>query len=153
MTRLTAGLLMYRIKNGEPEVFLVHLGGPYWKNKDVGFWDIPKGGGKEDEMDPLEIAKREFEEETGFDPAGELVELGSFKRKNGDLVHIWMFEGDVDPSLLKSNTCFIDWPIGSGKKLEIPEVDRGEYFNLPQAREKAFAYILPVLDAFERKLG
>lgn len=141
---------MYRRSGAELEVFLVHPGGPFWKNKDDGSWDIPKGQIKDGE-ELLDAAKREFNEETGFEPVGDLLELGSVERPGG-LVYTWAFEGDADPKELKSNTTFITWPPKSGQRLEIPEVDRGDFFPLEVARQKILKYELPLLDALAQKL-
>jgi predicted NUDIX family NTP pyrophosphohydrolase len=133
MLKRSAGLLMYRRTTDELEVFLVHPGGPLWANKDKGAWTIPKGEYEADE-NPLVAAQREFEEETGFQVTGELLELGTIKQKSGKLVTAWAFEGDCDPSRLTSNTCEIEWPPRSGCRLEIPEVDRGHWFSIEEAR-------------------
>jgi predicted NUDIX family NTP pyrophosphohydrolase len=135
MPKRSAGLLMYRrIVVDELEVFLVHPGGPIWAKKDKGAWTIPKGEYEPDE-NPLAAARREFEEETGFQAAGEFVDLGSIKQKSGKVVNAWAFEGDCDPIELRSNTCEIEWPPRSGRRLEIPEVDRGRWFSINQAKE------------------
>jgi predicted NUDIX family NTP pyrophosphohydrolase len=123
---------MYRRTTAELEVFLVHPGGPIWAKKDKGAWTIPKGEYEQDES-PLEAARREFEEETGFRATGELLELGTVKQKSGKLVMAWAVEGDCDPAKLVSNTCEIEWPPRSGRRLEIPEVDRGRWFSLDEA--------------------
>ena len=135
---------MYRIKAGEPEVFLVHPGGPFWKNKDVGVWSIPKGeiDGAED---LLAAAEREFEEETAVKPSGPFSYLGTVERP-GKIVHAWAFQGDCDPAKIKSNTIMINWPPRSGKQLESPEVDRAGFFTLVEAKEKLIPYQLPLLE-------
>ena len=133
MPKRSAGLLMYRRAKGELEVFLVHPGGPIWAKKDQGAWTLPKGEYEQDE-DPLVAARREFEEETGFQATGKFVDLGSIKQKSGKIVTAWAFEGDCDPAKLMSNTCEIEWPPRSGKRIEIPEVDRGRWFNIEEAR-------------------
>jgi len=125
---------MYRRSKGELEVFLVHPGGPIWAKKDKGAWTLPKGEYEEDE-NPLVAARREFEEETGFQATGEFRDLGSIRQKSGKIVTAWAFEGDCDPEKLTSNTCVIEWPPRSGKHIEIPEVDRGRWFNADEARE------------------
>jgi predicted NUDIX family NTP pyrophosphohydrolase len=125
---------MYRRLSDEVEVFLVHPGGPIWARKDKGAWTIPKGE-YEPEENPLAAARREFEEETGFQAAGEFLDLGSVKQKSGKLVTAWAFEGDCDPAKLKSYTCEIEWPRHSGQRLEIPEVDRGGWFSISEANE------------------
>src|SRR6266702_5001302 len=134
MAKRSAGLMMFRKLNHELEVFLVHPGGPFWAKKDKGAWTIPKGEFGHYE-DPLIAARREFEEETGFQATGEFLDLGSIKQKGGKLVTAWAFQGDCDPSKLTSNTCEIEWPPRSGRRLEIPEVDRGRWFDLNEARE------------------
>ncbi len=134
MAKKSAGLLMYRMRDGILEVLLVHLGGPFWVKKDAGAWFVPKG-----EVDPgedeLGAAKREFKEETGFDPGDELQPLGSVKHKSGKTVTAWAFEGDCDPATLKSNTFTLEWPPRSGKQKEFPEIDRACFFTLDEARE------------------
>jgi predicted NUDIX family NTP pyrophosphohydrolase len=135
MPKKSAGLLMYKIRNGVLEVLLVHPGGPFWTKKDSGAWFLPKGEVAPDENE-LAAAKREFEEETGLKPVGPFVELGSVKHKSGKLVTAWAFEGDCDPSALKSNTFTLEWPPRSGKKQEFPEVDRAAFFTVEGAREK-----------------
>jgi predicted NUDIX family NTP pyrophosphohydrolase len=124
---------MFRGLSDELEIFLVHPGGPVWAKKDKGAWTIPKGEYDADES-PLAAAQREFEEETGFPSAGEFIDLGSIKQKSGKIVTAWAFEGDCDPDKLTSNTCEIEWPPRSGRRLEIPEVDRGRWFNIDEAR-------------------
>jgi predicted NUDIX family NTP pyrophosphohydrolase len=132
---LSAGLLMYRVRAGSLEVLLAHPGGPYWLNKDAGAWTIPKGLVDEGE-DFLESAKREFAEETGFTPNGEFISLGSVKQKAGKVVHAWAFEGDLDPTAIKSNTYKEQWPPKSGQWKTFPEVDRADFFPLDVARAK-----------------
>ena len=122
--RQSAGLLLYRrTARGELEVFLAHPGGPFWARKDEGVWTIPKGEYFEGE-EPLTAAQREFREETGFEAHGEFFELGTVKQTGGKLVSAWAFEGDCDPAKLTSNLCTVEWPPRSGKRIEIPEVDR-----------------------------
>ncbi|MEO6830180.1 MAG: NUDIX domain-containing protein [Acidobacteriaceae bacterium] len=126
--------MMYRHTTDELEVFLVHPGGPLWANKDKGVWTIPKGEYEPDESS-LDAARREFEEETGFQSTGELLDLGTIQQKSGKRVTAWAFEGDCDASSLRSNTCEIEWPPRSGRRLEIPEVDRGCWFSIEEARK------------------
>jgi predicted NUDIX family NTP pyrophosphohydrolase len=128
----SAGLLLFRRVGDGVEVFLVHPGGPFWAKKDHGAWGLPKGEYEADE-EPLTAAVREFNEETGFVAAGPFLELGSVIQKSGKVVIAWAFEGDCDPAELVSNTCEIDWPPRSKKKLVIPEVDRGAWFSLLEA--------------------
>ncbi|HYP06573.1 MAG TPA: NUDIX domain-containing protein, partial [Bryobacteraceae bacterium] len=132
----SAGLLMYRVRPGGPEVLLVHPGGPFFANKDAGAWTIPKGMPDEGE-DLLDCAKREFREETGFDPgAGPFLPLGTVKQKGGKTVHAWAFEGDCNPAEITSNTLKVQWPPRSGKWITVPEVDRAAFFPLDIARAK-----------------
>ena len=133
--KTSAGLLMYRRRDGRLEFLLVHPGGPFWARKDEGAWTIPKGEFQPGE-DPLAAAKREFEEELGFAPAGEFVQLEPIKQKSGKLVQAWAFEGDCDPIAVKSNTFSLEWPPRSGRMMEFPEVDRAEFFPLEIGRKK-----------------
>jgi predicted NUDIX family NTP pyrophosphohydrolase len=141
---------MYRRKGRDLEVFLAHPGGPIWAHKDAASWTIPKGEFEKDE-EPLAAAIREFQEETSFPAKGEFIDLGVIKQKSGKLVYAWALEGDCDPSRLASNTCEIEWPPRSGRKLEIPEVDRGAWFSLIEARAKIMTSQLPFIDALEAK--
>lgn len=125
---------MYRKGSNGFEVFLVHPGGPFYKNKDMGAWTIPKGGVEEGEG-LLEVAKREFEEETGIIPEGDFLELGSVVQKGGKEVFAWAFEKDWSGEF-KSNTFEMEWPPKSGRMQAFPEVDRGEYFGLEVAKIK-----------------
>ncbi len=126
---------MYRVKTGTLEVFLVHPGGPYWKNKDLGSWSIPKGEIEEGD-DPLERAKLEFMEETGSKIEGNFIELNSIKQKGGKMVSAWAVKGDIDPATVKSNYVAIKWPPGSDKEIQIPEVDKGTWFTIEEATQK-----------------
>jgi len=123
---------MYRRTTGKVEVFLVHPGGPYWAKKNEGAWTIPKGEFEIDE-EPLAAAIREFQEETAIKASGQFLALGSIRQKSGKIVQAWAFEADCDPTKLISNTCEIEWPPRSGKRIEIPEVDRGDWFSLDRA--------------------
>jgi predicted NUDIX family NTP pyrophosphohydrolase len=140
---------MYRRRGNELEVFLVHPGGPYWAKKDSGAWSIPKGE-YTDEEEALAAAKREFEEETGFPVDGELLALGQVKQAGGKIVTAWAFEGDCVAADLKSNTFSMEWPPRSGRQREYPEVDRGDWFSIPEASEKLMAGQLPFLDRLTR---
>jgi predicted NUDIX family NTP pyrophosphohydrolase len=131
-SKRSAGLLMYRRRESGIEVLLVHPGGPLWAKKDRGAWTLPKGE-YDLEEDPLHAARREFQEETGFVAAGEFLALGSVRQKSGKIVAAWAFEGDCDPAKLVSNTCEIEWPPRTGRRMEIPEVDRGRWFGLAEA--------------------
>ena len=136
MTRnISAGLLMYCKKN-DLKVFLVHPGGPFFRNKDDDFWGIPKGLTEEDE-NHLQAAVREFEEETGIKPEGEFIPLGSIIQKGGKKVFAWAFECPDDaPIKITSNTCEVEWPPRSGIRITIPEVDKGEFFLIEAAKVK-----------------
>jgi predicted NUDIX family NTP pyrophosphohydrolase len=147
---ISAGLLLYRRSAHGVEVFLAHPGGPFWARKDEGAWTIPKGLPEPGE-ELLTAAKREFEEETGIHPPGECHALGSVRQKSGKLVHAWACEGDADASSIRSNVVPVEWPRGSGRWIEIPEVDRCAWFDLPAARVKinpAQAEFLDRLEAF-----
>jgi len=152
MPNLSAGLLMYRYRNGYPEVFLVHPGGPFWAKKDLGSWSIPKGEYKEDE-DPQEAALREFQEETGFAVNRPLSELGVVKQAGGKIVSAWCFEGDADPEYLVSNTFQMEWPPRSGRIGEFPEVDRGGWFSMAAAQERILKSQAPFIDMLDRLLN
>ena len=143
---------MYRKPKDEMEVFLVHPGGPLWEKKDQGAWTVPKGEYEENE-EPLAAAQREFFEETGFNASGDFIELGSVRQKSGKVVIAWAFEGDCDPAQLVSNTCEIEWPPNSKKRLEIPEVDRGRWFTLSTARQFIRLEQVPLLDILENRVA
>lgn len=147
----SAGLLMFRNSAGAVEVFLVHPGGPYWAKKDAGAWTIPKGEFDLNE-NPITAARRELEEETGFEAAGPLLELGSVRQKSGKIVSAWAFEGDCDPALLVSNTCEIEWPPRSKKRISIQEVDRGAWFSLSGAAEFIREEQRPFLDRLTQQI-
>jgi predicted NUDIX family NTP pyrophosphohydrolase len=139
MTKTTsAGVLLYRIRAGIVEVFLVHLGGPYWQKKDAGAWSIPKGE-LEVGDDALTAARREFYEETGSQVTGKFVPLTPLKQPSGKLVHAWAVRGEIDASFTTSNTFLMEWPPGSGTQQEFPEIDRGEWFTITTAKEKILA--------------
>jgi len=125
---------MYRL-GPALEVLLVHLGGPFWAKKDEGAWFVPKGEVEPGE-DLLAAARREFTEETGFAAEGPFVELGSVRHKGGKTVHAWAFRGDCDPAALRSNTFAMPWPPRSGRTAEFPEVDRGRFFGVDEARTR-----------------
>jgi predicted NUDIX family NTP pyrophosphohydrolase len=145
MAKRSAGLIMYRWRESHLEVFLVHPGGPFWASKDKGAWSIPKGEYADGE-EPFEAAKREFFEETGFAPEGKFLELGSITQSGGKIVIAWAVEGDCDPSRLTSNLCQVKWPPRSGRVVEFPEVDRGDWFSIPAAREHILKNQEPLLN-------
>jgi len=148
MPKAAAGILLYRLRQGELEVLLAHPGGPFWARKDAGAWTIPKGELDPDE-DPLAAARREFGEETGWDPAGEFVALRPRKQPGGKVISAWAVEGDYDPRTLRSNTFAMEWPPRSGSTAEFPEIDRADWFTIPQALEK----ILPGQREFLNELN
>ena len=151
MAKQSAGLVVFRRCNSELQVFLVHPGGPFWKNKDAGAWSIPKGECQEGE-DALDAAKREFQEETGFKVDGEFVALGEIKQAGGKVVKAWALEGDCVPSEVRSNTFSMEWPPKSGHKKEFPEIDRAEWFSVEEARERMLKGQLPFLDRLVERL-
>ncbi len=151
MAKRSAGLLMYR-RHDQLEVFLVHPGGPFWAKKDLGAWSISKGEYAEGEL-PLQAARREFEEETGFAAQGDFLELGAVQQAGGKVVSAWAVEGDCDPGKLVSNRCQIEWPPRSGRVIEIPEVDRGAWFSIAEAKERILKSQAPFLERLSRLLN
>jgi predicted NUDIX family NTP pyrophosphohydrolase len=149
--RVSAGLLMYRVRNGKLEVLLVHLGGPYWARKDEGAWFVPKGGLEEGEEE-LAAARREFQEETGMESHAPFLELGSVYHKSGKRVTAWAFRGDGDPGKLRSNTFRIEWPPKSGKFKEFPEIDRANFFTIGAAAKKMHPAEFELLQRLEQKI-
>ncbi len=135
MPKVSAGLLMYRVRDGALEVLLLHPGGPFFAHKDEGAWSIPKGQ-LDDEEAPLDAARREFEEETGLAPTGPFRQLAPVTQKSGKVVHAWAFAGDCDPSAVRSNTVTIEWPPWSRRRREFPEIDRAAFFGMKEARRK-----------------
>jgi predicted NUDIX family NTP pyrophosphohydrolase len=144
---------MYRVtRDGGIEVLLVHPGGPFFAKKDAGVWTIPKGMPNEGE-ELLECAKREFREETGFEPgAGPYLELENIKQKGGKVVHAWAVEGDCDPRQLVSNTVKVKWPPRSGKWATFPEVDAAGWFSIDEAQVKLLQAQLPFLDRIQEQV-
>jgi predicted NUDIX family NTP pyrophosphohydrolase len=127
---------MYRLRSGQLQVLLAHPGGPFYKNRDKGFWSIPKGEIAPDE-NGLDAAVREFTEETGIVPRGEFIPLGTVQQKSGKTVHAWAFAGDWDEAEpIKSNSFELEWPPRSGHMQIFPEVDRARFFSVPEALEK-----------------
>lgn len=141
-------MLLYRETNGYLEVFLVHPGGPFWKNKDKGVWSIPKGEFTGEP--PLEAAKRELKEETGFTVKGPFTELTPIKQKGGKWVYAWAAEADVDPDKIKSNSVTITFASGASK--EFPEVDRADWFRVEEAKEKILDAQQKLIDDLVKKL-
>jgi predicted NUDIX family NTP pyrophosphohydrolase len=151
-TPRSAGILLYRRRRDELQVLLVHPGGPFWARKDEGVWSIPKGEYEPTE-DPLDAARREFEEELGSaPPAGPAHDLGEIRQRAGKLVHGFGLEGDLDATTVTSNTCQIEWPPRSGREITIPEVDRAEWFALEQARAKILPAQAELLDRLAERV-
>ena len=155
MTVRSAGLLMYHKEGNKLKVFLVHPGGPFFSKKDEGYWGIPKGL-VEDKEELLQAAIREFEEETGIRPEGDYIPLGNTTQTNNKIVHAWAFEYDNSEQIdIVCNTFEMEWPPRSGKKQQFPEVDRGEFFTISEARKKVYSaqqvFIDRLLDHLEIK--
>ena len=148
----SAGILIYRLRERGLEVFLVHPGGPFWAKKDEGAWSLPKGEFEEDE-NPLDAARREFMEETGFVVEGQFVELQPVKQPSGKVVYAFAVEGDCDPALVRSNTFTMEWPPGSGRIGEFPEVDRAAWLTIHEASVKLLKGQHPILLQLVRLLG
>jgi len=151
MPKQAAGILVYRTENKQLEVFLCHPGGPIHKNKDLGSWQIPKGEFENDEK-PFDAARREFKEETGQEVDGKFIELKPVKYKSGKIVYAWAVEGEVDENKIKSNFFSMEWPPKSGKQQEFPEVDRGEWFSIEEAKQKILPVLVPFIDGLVEKL-
>jgi predicted NUDIX family NTP pyrophosphohydrolase len=149
MTRTSAGILLYRRRGGALKVLLVHPGGPFFANKDLGYWSIPKGEVDEGDVDFEVTARREFLEEVGHPvPPGRLIELGSIRQKGGKTVYAWAVEGDIDPSTMRSN--FIEWPLFLRPT---PEVDQWAYFGPDEARRRIKETQIPLLERLEAVLA
>ena len=145
-SKISAGLLMFRVRNGTVEVLLVHPGGPFFQSKDKGAWTIPKGEITEGE-DFLARARIEFEEELGIPASGQCLELGAVKQKGGKMVHAWAFAGDLEEDFEPASNSFeMEWPPRSGKTQRFPEVDRASFFSVEEAREKINAAQTAFLD-------
>ena len=152
--KVSAGILLYRVADA-PELLLIHPGGPFWAQRDLGAWSIPKGGSEDDE-DLRACALREMREELGPAPEVELeemVDLGSVRQKGGKVVHAWAAEGDFDPAALESNTFLLEWPPHSGEEREFPEVDQAEWFGPGAARKKLIEAQTAFVDRLLEHLG
>ncbi|HSD33706.1 MAG TPA: NUDIX domain-containing protein [Gemmatimonadales bacterium] len=148
MARISAGVLVYRKRQGVVEVLLVHPGGPFWAKRDTGAWSIPKG--EADPAEPLlDAARREFHEETGFTVSGDFTALSPLRQPGGKVVHAWAVEGDCDPTRMRSNTFTLEWPPRSGKQQEFPEIDRVDWFAIDEALRR----ILPGQASLLRELA
>ncbi len=153
MPKRSAGLLLWRRRSGRIEVLLVHMGGPLWASRTTGGWSIPKGEYTGDEP-PLAAARREFVEELGSPaPEGEPLELGEVRQRSGKLVTAFALEADFDAASARSNTFRMEWPRGSGRYGEYPEVDRAEWVELDRARTLVVEAQAELLDRLERAVG
>lgn len=130
----SGGVLLFRFRDGKLEVLLAHPGGPFWARKDEGAWSIPKGLFEEQES-PLDAAKREFKEETGFEVDGEFIELGILRQPSKKIVHVWALERDLDETRVVSNRFSLEWPRRSGIIRDYPEIDRAAWFDIEKARK------------------
>ena len=135
MSVYSAGILLYRLRDNAVEVLLAHPGGPFWSGKDLGAWTIPKGQSEANE-DPLQAAKREFREETGFEVDGQFIDLGTIRQPSRKMIQIWALEHDMDADRLQSNEFTLEWPRKSGIMMQFPEIDRAEWFDIDRARQK-----------------
>ena len=153
MAKRSAGLLLYRRTPDGVEVLLAHPGGPLWRTRDAGAWTIPKGEIEAGEQ-PQAVARREFREETGHDaPTGAGVDLGEIRQKSGKLVVAWGVEGDLDPASAVSNTFPLEWPSGSGDYIDVPEIDRVEWFGPDDARRRLNPAQVPFVDRLLESIG
>lgn len=152
MPKVSAGLLVYRLRGSDVEVFLVHPGGPFWQRKDAGAWTIPKGEIAGDE-DPLATARREFTEETGFTLDGPFADLGVVRQAGGKRMQAFVVAGDFDAAAIVSNRFKIEWPPKSGRSAEFPEVDRAAWFSLEAAKEKINPAQVELLDRLQAAAG
>ena len=151
MSKKSAGILLFKLDKNL-QVFLVHPGGPFWKNKDAGAWSIPKGEFAEDEK-PLDAAIREFEEETAIKLSGDFIELKPIKQKAGKIVYAWAVNGDIDPSGMICNTTVqMEWPPKTGKQISFPEVDKGEWFTTDVVKEKINSSQAALIDELIEKI-
>jgi predicted NUDIX family NTP pyrophosphohydrolase len=151
MTARSAGIIVYRRREAGLDVFLVHPGGPFWAKKDFGAWSIPKGEFSDAE-NPLDAALREFAEETGQTIGGDFQPLSPAKQPSRKIVHAFAVEGEVDADNIVSNEFELEWPPRSGRMQRFPEVDRGAWFSLAEARRRVHAGLVPVLDELARVL-
>ena len=152
MPKTAAGILMYRLTGDSLELLLVHPGGPFWVKKDAASWSIPKGEYGPDE-DPLAAARREFNEETGFEAQGDFIPLAPVKQPSGKVISVWAVEGSVDATAVRSNTFSMEWPPKSGRQSEFSEVDRAGWFSAEEARLKLTRGQIPFVDALCNQLG
>ena len=148
MATKSAGILMYRRGDAGIDVLLVHPGGPFWRNRDLGAWSIPKGE-LDDGEDAEAAARRDFKEELGREATGPLRPLGRVRQRAGKTVQAYALEGNLDVGGMRSNNVAIEWPPRSGRTMYVPEIDRAAWFVIPLAREKILAGQRPFLDRLE----
>ena len=151
-SKQSAGILLFRRRDEGPEVFLVHPGGPFWVRKDDGAWSIPKGE-CDGSAELIEVARREFTEETGHPIAGEFVPLRSVRQAGGKIVHAWAVEGDIEAADIRSNSFSMEWPPKSGIQREFPEIDRAAWFPLEAAHKKILSAQRDLLDQLRDMLA
>lgn len=148
----SAGILVYRFNKNVLEVFLVHPGGPFWKNKDLGAWSLPKGEFTNEEK-PLDAALREFKEETGIHLSGEFMELTPVKLKSGKMVFAWALQGDIDIAKVSCGSFVnIEWPPGSGKSISFPEIDKAGWFDAGMVKLKINSSQAALVDELIKKV-
>ncbi|HUH32968.1 MAG TPA: NUDIX domain-containing protein [Daejeonella sp.] len=151
MAKKSAGLLLYRFINSSTQVLLVHPGGPFWINKDLGAWSIPKGEFDHQE-EPLTAAVREVKEELGLEVSGDFLELLPAKQKSGKIIYAWGVEHDFNPENIVSNTFELEWPPNSGKTIVVPEVDKASWFNIEDAKRKIIPAQAAIIDDLLQKI-
>lgn len=153
MSARSAGILLYRWRDGTLEVLAVHPGGPFWARSDEGAWSIPKGE-LDDDRDELAAARREFAEELGNPPPdGEAIDLGEVRQRGGKVVRAFALEGDLDTSTVVSNTVEVEWPPRSGRRLTVPEIDRAEWFSVDEARRRLNPAQVAFVEVLVERLG
>jgi predicted NUDIX family NTP pyrophosphohydrolase len=150
MHKMSAGILLFRFINEYPEILLFHPGGPYWAKKDAGVWSIPKGLLNENE-EPIQAAERELKEETGIEIKGSLKKLTPIKQNN-KIVYAWALEQDFNPLDIQSNLFEIEWPPNSGEKKQFPEMDKGSWFTVEEAKVKILPAQLPFIAELEKMI-
>ncbi len=151
MPKRSAGLLLHRRRGSVLEVLLVHPGGPFWRNRDLGAWSIPKGEMEADE-EPLAAALREVREETGYAASGTFAPLTAVRQRSGKWVHAFAVAADLDAEAIVSNTIELEWPPRSGRRQTFPEVDRAAWFPIEEARDRIHPGQLPLLDELRERV-
>ena len=152
MAKKSAGIIVYRLQSGLLEVFVGHLGGPYWEKKNYRAWCFPKGEFEDDE-EPFDAAIREFKEETGQTIEGEFIELTPHKNSSGKVVYAWAVEGKIDEGAIQSNLFELEWPPKSGNIQKFPEIDRGAWFDIKEAKKRVHKGLIPIFEELEKKIG